>query len=93
MQLCTNYVNLKHSRGQKINVIVIKAAHRRSILLKTLVSHKISTSIGLRKNLYKISGIFNQENVSSIFTKNLVNVAMRMEGAVHTSQYFYELEL
>ena len=36
MQLCKNHVNLKHCIGQKFNVIVIKTAHRRSNLLKTL---------------------------------------------------------
>ena len=51
MQLCKNHVNLKYFIGQKFNVIVIKTAHRKSNLLKTLVSQKIFASIGLRKNL------------------------------------------
>ena len=52
MQLCKNYVNLKHCIGFKSNVIVIKTAHRRSDLLKTLVSQEIFANIGLRKKLF-----------------------------------------
>ena len=47
IQLCKNDVNLKHCIGQKFNVNVIKAAHRRSNFLKTLVSQEILASIGL----------------------------------------------
>ena len=47
MQLCKNYVNLKHCIGQKFNVIVIKTAHRRNNLLKILVLQEIFASIGL----------------------------------------------
>ena len=36
----------------KFNVNVIKAVHRRSNFLKTLVSQEILASIGLRKNLF-----------------------------------------
>ena len=38
--------------GQKFNVNVIKAAHRRSNFLKTLISQEILASISLRKNLF-----------------------------------------
>ena len=47
------YVNLKPYLGQKINVKVIKTAHRRSSFLKKLVSQEIIVSIGLRKNLLR----------------------------------------
>ena len=75
--------------GQKFNVNVIKTAHIRSNFLKTLVSIEIFTSIGLRKKIcFKIPRIFNLENVISIFIKNLVNVAMRLElGCI--LQHFY----
>ena len=38
--------------GQKFNVKVIKAAHRRSNFSKTLILQDIFTNIGLRKNLF-----------------------------------------
>ena len=47
------YVNLKPYLGQKINVKVIKTAHRRSSFLKKLVSQEIIVSIGLRKNMLR----------------------------------------
>ena len=54
--------------------------------MKTLVSHEIFT----KKICYKIPRIFNLENVISIFIKNLVNVAMRMEEAFYNiSMYLY----
>ena len=52
LQLCKNYVNLKYCIGLKSNVIVIKTAHRRSGMLKTLVSQEIFANIGLKKNLF-----------------------------------------
>ena len=51
MQLCKNHANLKHCIGNKFNVKVIKATHRRSKFWKTFVSQKIFVSKGLRKNL------------------------------------------
>ena len=54
---------MKHCRGQKFNVDVIKTTDR-----KTLFSQDL-----------KISRIFDLENVIRNFTKNLVNVAIRME--------------
>ena len=44
-------MNLKHCIGQKFNVNVKRIAHRRSNFSKTLVSHKIFASIGLRKKI------------------------------------------
>ena len=52
MQSCIYYVNLKHCKGLKSNVIVIKTAHRRSDFLKTLISQEIFANIDLRKNLF-----------------------------------------
>ena len=52
IQLCKNYLNLKHCIGQKFNVNDIKATHRTSNFLNTLVSQEIFASIGLRKNLF-----------------------------------------
>ena len=83
MQLCKNDINLEHCKGQKFNVIVINTVHRRSNFLKTLVSLEIFASIGLRHICFKIPRIFNLKNVISIFTKNLVNVAMRMDEAFY----------
>ena len=62
MQLCKNYVNLKHCIGQKFNVIAIKTAHRGSYLLKTLISQDLFASMGLRKNLSENSQKFQSEN-------------------------------
>ena len=53
MQLCKNYVNLKHCKGQKFNVKFIKATHRRSNVSKTLVSQEIFANLGLRKFVLK----------------------------------------
>ena len=41
IQLGKNYVNLKCCSGQKLNVIVIKTAHRRCDFLETLISQEI----------------------------------------------------
>ena len=65
MQVCKNYANFKHSIGQKFNVKIIKATHRRRCFSKTFVSEKI---------YYKIPKIFGLKNVTSIFVTNLVNV-------------------
>ena len=43
-------MNLKHCIGQKFNVNVVKATHRTSNFLKTLVSQEIFAIIDLRKN-------------------------------------------
>ena len=76
MELCKNYVNLKHRIGQKFKVIVIKTAHRRSNLLKTLVSQEIFASMGLRKICFEIIKILDVENVIYIFVYNFANVGM-----------------
>ena len=76
MQLCKNYVNLKHCIDQKFNAIVIKTAHRRSNFLKTLVSHEIFVNIGLLKILFQNS-------------QNFVNGAMRMEEAFYNISMFH----
>ena len=52
MQLHKNNENLKHYIGQKFNVIVIKTAHRRSNLLKTLISQESFASTGLSNYLF-----------------------------------------
>ena len=72
-------MNLKHCIGQKFNVNVIKATHRMSNFLKTLVSQEIFASIGLRKKsvlklpkfwMWKMLFIY-------IFAYNFVNVGMK----------------
>ena len=57
MQLCKNYANLKHYIGQKFNVKVIKATHRRSNFSKTFVSQEIFASIGLRNGYFYINSM------------------------------------
>ena len=81
--VCTNNVNLKHCIAQKFIVIVIKAAHRRINLLKTLISKELFACIGLRKTCFKIPRIFNRKNFICILAKNLVNIAMRMDEAFY----------
>ena len=76
-------MNLKHCIGQKFNVNVIKAAHRRSNFLKTLVSQEILACIGLRKkNCFKITKILDVENVVYIFVYDFANVVMKPEPKV-----------
>ena len=91
MQLCI-FVNLMNCIGQKFNVNVIKTVHRRSNFLKTLHLFHKNDSIGLKEKIcFKIPRIFELENVICIFTKNLVNVAMRMEEAFYNiSMYLYD---
>ena len=85
VQLCKNYVNLKHCVNQKFNVKVIKAAHLRSNFSKTFVSQEIFVNIGLRKKSFKIPKILGLENVNSIFVTNLVNAGKKLETKL---QYF-----
>ena len=65
-------MNLKHCIGQKFNVNVIKAAHRRSNFLKTLVSQEILANIDLRK----------KSVLNYIFLYNFANVVMKPEPKV-----------
>ena len=58
--------------GQKINVNVIKAAHRRSYFLKTLVSQKHLQVYFKEKIWFKIPRILD--------LKNCVNVSMRTDA-------------
>ena len=83
MQLCKNYVNLKHCLIQKTYVKVIKAAHRRSNFTKTFASQKIFAGIGLRKNLFWNAQNFRSGKFYLHFEKNLVNVTMRMAEAFY----------
>ena len=66
--------------GQKFNVNVIKAAHRRL----NLYSQKIFTGIGLRLKFPK-NIIWK---ILCIFIKNLVNVATRLEEAFYNIAMF-----
>ena len=70
-------MNLKHCIGQKFNVKVIKATHRRSNFSKTFVSQEIFASIGLRKICFKISKILAVDNNIYIFAFNFANVGMK----------------
>ena len=74
------YVGLRG--GQKFKVNVIKAAHRMSNFLKSLVSQEILESIGLRKICFKITQILVVENVIYIFVYNFANVVMKPEPKV-----------
>ena len=57
--------------------------------MKTLVSQEKFASIDFKnkKICLKITRIFNLENVICIFTKNLVNVAMKMEAFYNISMH------
>ena len=82
MQYSKNYVNLKHCIGQKFNVKVIKATHRRSNFSKTFVSQEIFASIGLRKNMFQNFQNFAVDNDIYIFAYNFANVVMKPEHKV-----------
>ena len=80
-----NYVNQKHcSYRPEIQC----NCHKDSPQLQTLGQQEIFASLQRNKICLKIPRIFNRENVFSIFTKNLVIVAMRKEKAFyHISMY------
>ena len=61
--------------------IDIKTAHGRSNFLKTIFFF----SRNICKIRFKIPRIFNLKNFIIIFTKNLVNIAIRMEERFYTS--------
>ena len=71
---------MEHCLGQKINVKVIKTAHRGSTFLKKLVSQEILANIGLRKKIcFKIPRILDLENVIYIFAYHFAKVGMKPE--------------
>ena len=67
MQKCCEF---KHYNGQKLNVKVIKATHRRINLSKTFVSQEIFARIGLRENMLQ-----NFQNFGS--TYNFANIRIK----------------
>ena len=81
MQLCKYFVNLKNCIGQKFNVIVIKATHRRSNFFETLVSQEIFASKARfkKKSVLKFPEFSIWKMLFAFLQKHLVFVAMRME--------------
>ena len=86
-------MQLKHCIGQEFNVIVMKTAHRRNYLLKTLVSvtQEIFASMVKTKSVLKFPEFSIWKILLNIFTKkNRVNVSQRIEEAFYNiSMYFY----
>ena len=80
MQLCKNYANLKHYIGQKFNVKVIKATHRRSNFSKTFVSQKnIGNYRFKKKSTLKFQGFWIWKILSALLQR-IFSMCVRMHG-------------